>query len=45
MIATYGLSPFVLGHITGQSALLLPFSALPWLIIAARNTLRGDPWR
>jgi arabinofuranan 3-O-arabinosyltransferase len=41
----YGLSPFVLGHITGQSALLLPFSALPWLIIAARNTLRGDPWR
>jgi arabinofuranan 3-O-arabinosyltransferase len=41
----YGLSPFVLGHITGQSALLLPFSALPWLIIAARNSLRGDPWR
>jgi arabinofuranan 3-O-arabinosyltransferase len=41
----YGLSPFVLGHVTGQSALLLPFTALPWLIIAARNCLRGDPWR
>jgi arabinofuranan 3-O-arabinosyltransferase len=41
----YGLSPFVIGHITGQSALLLPFSALPWLILAARNSLRGDNWR
>ncbi|MFM8305081.1 MAG: alpha-(1-_3)-arabinofuranosyltransferase family protein [Actinomycetota bacterium] len=41
----YGVSPFVLGHITGQSALLLPFSALPWLIVAVRNALRADPWR
>jgi len=41
----YGISPFVLGHITGQSALLLPFAALPWLIVAVRNALRADPWR
>jgi len=41
----YGLSPFVLGHITGQSALLLPFAALPWLVVAVRNALRADPWR
>ena len=37
----YGLSPFVLGHITGQSVLLLPVSALPWLIICVRNALRA----
>ena len=36
----YGLSPFVLGHITGQSALLLPFSALPWLISSTRISPR-----
>jgi arabinofuranan 3-O-arabinosyltransferase len=41
----YGLSPFVLGHITGQSALLLPFVALPWLLWAVRNAMRGNPWR
>jgi len=41
----YGLSPFVLGMISGQSALLLPFCALPWLILATRTALRGDPWR
>ena len=41
----YGLSPFVLGHITGQSALLLPFVALPWLLWAVRNALRANPWR
>jgi arabinofuranan 3-O-arabinosyltransferase len=41
----YGLSPFVLGHITGQSALLLPFAALPWLVWAVRNALRADSWR
>ncbi|GMU78784.1 MAG: hypothetical protein AMXMBFR46_15780 [Acidimicrobiia bacterium] len=41
----YGLSPFVLGHVTGQSALLLPYCALPWLILATRNALRRDPWR
>jgi len=40
----YGLSPFVLGQITGQSALLLPFCALPWLVLATRNALRRDPW-
>ena len=40
----YGLSPFVLGHITGQSALLLPFVALPWLLWAVRNAIRGNPW-
>jgi arabinofuranan 3-O-arabinosyltransferase len=28
----YGLSPFVLGQVTVQSALLLPFAALPWLV-------------
>ncbi|HUP76303.1 MAG TPA: alpha-(1-_3)-arabinofuranosyltransferase family protein [Acidimicrobiales bacterium] len=41
----YGLSPFVLGHITGQSALLLPFSALPWLVWCVTRTLDEGGWR
>jgi arabinofuranan 3-O-arabinosyltransferase len=41
----YGLSPFVLGHITGQSALLLPFSALPWLVWCAMRALDEGGWR
>jgi hypothetical protein len=41
----YGLSPFVLGHVTGQSALLLPFSALPWLVWCAVRTLDEGGWR
>jgi len=41
----YGLSPFVLGHVTGQSALLLPFSAFPWLIVCALRTLDERGWR
>ena len=41
----YGLSPFVLGHVTGQSALLLPFSALPWMLWCTMRALDEGGWR
>ncbi|MGY6499528.1 MAG: alpha-(1-_3)-arabinofuranosyltransferase domain-containing protein [Acidimicrobiales bacterium] len=41
----YGLSPYVLGHITGQSALLLPFSALPWLVLFMYRACTEQGWR
>lgn len=41
----YGISPYILGHATGQSAILLPYVALPWLVLAlGRATLAGG-WR
>lgn len=41
----YGLSPFVLGHVTGQSGLLLPFAALGWLIWAMARAVETGGWR
>ena len=41
----YGLSPFVFGHVAGQSALLLPFSALPWLVLCVMRALEQPGWR
>jgi arabinofuranan 3-O-arabinosyltransferase len=41
----YGLSPFVLGHVTGQSALLLPFTALPWMVWCLVRGLDDGTWR
>lgn len=41
----YGLSPYVLGHVTGQSALLLPFAALPWMVIFMDRACREGGWR
>lgn len=41
----YGFSPYVLGHITGQSALLLPFSALPWLAAFMGFAVTRGGWR
>jgi hypothetical protein len=43
----YGLSPFVLGHVTGQSGLLVPFAALGWMVYAMVRALdapRGWRW-
>lgn len=41
----YGLSPFVLGHVTGQSGLLLPFAALGWLVWAMARAVDRGGWR
>ena len=42
----YGLSPFVLGHVTNQSGLLVPFAGLPWLVLLmARATESPRTWR
>lgn len=43
--ALYGLSPFVLGHVTGQSGLLLPFAALGWLVWAMAHAVARGGWR
>lgn len=43
--ALYGLSPFVLGHVTGQSGLLLPFAALGWLVWAMAKAVERGGWR
>ncbi len=43
--ALYGLSPFVLGHVTGQSGLLLPFAALGWLVWAMARAVEDGGWR
>lgn len=43
---SYGLSPFVLGHVTNQSGLLVPFAGLPWLVLLmARATESPRSWR
>ncbi len=41
----YMLSPFLLGHLTGQSALLLPFSLFPWLVLAMATAVASGGWR
>ncbi|WP_195210226.1 alpha-(1-_3)-arabinofuranosyltransferase domain-containing protein [Actinomarinicola tropica] len=41
----YGLSPYVLGHVTGQSALLLPFAAFPWLVVFMDRACTEKGWR
>lgn len=44
--ALYGLSPFVLGLVTGQSALLLPFAALGWLVLTMALAVEAPlSWR
>jgi hypothetical protein len=43
--ALYGLSPFVLGHVTGQSGLLLPFAAFGWLVWAMVRAVERGGWR
>ncbi|HEV8114913.1 MAG TPA: alpha-(1-_3)-arabinofuranosyltransferase family protein, partial [Acidimicrobiales bacterium] len=44
--AVYGLSPFVLGHITGQSGLLVPFAGLPWLVLLMAKAVESPrSWR
>lgn len=41
----YGLSPFVLGHVIGQSALLLPFAAFGWLVLCVARAVETGGWR
>ena len=43
--ALYGLSPVVLGHVTGQSGLLLPFAAFGWLVWAMVRAVERGGWR
>ncbi|MEQ1787052.1 MAG: alpha-(1-_3)-arabinofuranosyltransferase family protein, partial [Acidimicrobiales bacterium] len=44
--AVYGLSPFVLGLVTSQSGLLLPFAALGWLVFTiAKAVEEPRSWR
>lgn len=44
--ALYGLSPFVLGLVTGQSGLLLPFAALGWLVLTMALAVESPrSWR
>ncbi len=41
----YGVTPFILGHATGQSALLMPYAALPWLVLFMGRATREGGWR
>lgn len=43
--ALYGLSPYVLGHVTGQSGLLLPYAALGWLVWSMARAVEEGGWR
>lgn len=44
--AAYGLSPFVLGHITSQSGLLVPFAGLGWLVLLMTKAVESPrAWR
>lgn len=41
----YALSPYLLHYIYKHSVILLPFSALPWLIAFTTRALREGGWR
>jgi arabinofuranan 3-O-arabinosyltransferase len=41
----YALSPYLLGYIYKHSVILLPFTALPWLIAFTVLSLRRGGWR
>jgi arabinofuranan 3-O-arabinosyltransferase len=41
----YALTPYLLTLVSRLSAILLPFSALPWLIAFAVQTVRHKGWR
>ncbi|MEZ5322738.1 MAG: alpha-(1-_3)-arabinofuranosyltransferase family protein [Microthrixaceae bacterium] len=41
----YALSPYVLHYIYKHSVILLPFTALPWLIAFTARSLRHRGWR
>jgi arabinofuranan 3-O-arabinosyltransferase len=41
----YAISPYLLGHVTGQSALLLPFAAFPWLVVFMDRACTERGWR
>ncbi|MDQ2651012.1 MAG: DUF3367 domain-containing protein [Actinomycetota bacterium] len=43
--AGYALSPVVLGHVVGQSALLLPFTFLPLLVWCLVRGIDDPDWR
>lgn len=44
-VFVYALTPYVLTLASRLSAILLPFSALPWLIAFAIQTVRHKGWR
>ena len=41
----YMLSPYLLGHLTRQSALLLPYAVFPWLVLAMAAAVASGGWR
>jgi arabinofuranan 3-O-arabinosyltransferase len=43
--ALYGLSPFILGQVTSQSALILPYAALGWLTLCVVLAVEEGGWR
>ena len=41
----YGFSPYLLTYLARLSAILLPWAALPWMIILAHAAVRTSSWR
>jgi hypothetical protein len=44
-VFTYSLTPYLLTLVSRLSAILLPFSALPWLVALAVQSVRHKGWR
>ena len=45
MALAYGFSPYLLAYLARISAILLPWAALPWLIMLAGAAVRSPSWR
>jgi len=45
MALAYGFSPYLLAYLARISAILLPWAALPWLIMLAGAAVRSSSWR
>lgn len=41
----YKLSPYLLAYIGRDSALLMPWAAVPWFVLLARRALRNGGWK
>lgn len=45
MALAYGFSPYLLSYLARLSVILLPWAALPWLILLASAAVRSSSWR
>ena len=45
MALAYGFSPYLLSYLARLSVILLPWAALPWLILLASAAVRSPSWR